>query len=91
MSKLIILESLYTEKFPKISPHDFDQSNIDETARRIGRLMLDDSEIIRDYLGRRISSAKPLTKGSFRGASPLFTKNSPSPYQGEGDKGDGVT
>jgi len=42
-----------TETFLKVSPRDFQPPNIDETAHRIGRLILDDSEIIRDYLGRR--------------------------------------
>jgi len=29
--------------------------------------------------------------GKFEGAKPLRYTDSPSPYQGEGDKGDGVT
>lgn len=42
-----------TETFLKVSPRDFQPPNIDETARQIGRLILDDSEIVREYLGRR--------------------------------------
>ena len=43
-----------TEQFPKISSgHDFDPPNIDETARRIGRAILDDSPIIRDWRANR--------------------------------------
>ena len=43
-----------TEKFLKVSSRDFDPPNIDETARQIGRAILDDSEIVRDYRGRRL-------------------------------------
>ena len=35
--------------FLKVSSQDFDPANIDETARRIGRVILDDSEIIREW------------------------------------------
>jgi len=41
-------------KFLKVSSRDFDPPNIDETARQIGRAILDDSEIVRDYRGRRL-------------------------------------
>jgi len=38
------------------------------------------------------TSSKVQRYGEFkRGASPSFIINSPSPYQGEGDTGDGVT
>ncbi|MBA7693067.1 hypothetical protein ES703_101642 [subsurface metagenome] len=40
-------------EFLKVSSHDFDPPNIDETARQIGRAILDDSDIVRDFTRRR--------------------------------------
>ena len=37
------------EKFLKVSSSSFDPSNVDETARQIGREILDDSGIINEY------------------------------------------
>ena len=41
------------EKFLKVSPGSFDTLNIDETARQIGKAILDDSEIIRNWRASR--------------------------------------
>lgn len=41
------------EKFLPISSSSFDTPNIEETARLIGRAILDDSQIIRDWRGNR--------------------------------------
>ena len=41
------------EKFLKVSSSSFDTPNIDNTARQIGRAILDNSEIIRDWRASR--------------------------------------
>ena len=41
------------EKFLKVSPGSFDTFNIDETARQIGKAILDDSGIIRNWRASR--------------------------------------
>ena len=40
-------------EFMKVSSEDFELPNIDETARRIGSVILDDSEIIREWRAKR--------------------------------------
>lgn len=45
--------ALENGKFLKVSSQDFDPPHIDETARRIGKFILDDSQIIREWLAGR--------------------------------------
>ena len=40
-------------EFLKVSSQDFEPPNIDELARKIGRVILEESEIIRDWRARR--------------------------------------
>jgi len=40
------------EKFLSVSASSFDPTNMDETARKIGRAILDDSQIIRNFVAR---------------------------------------
>jgi hypothetical protein len=41
------------EKFLPVSTSSFDNINIDDTARQIGRAILDNSDIIQDFITRR--------------------------------------
>ena len=55
-----------------------------------GNILLLADRWLAEQLGKEVRLSN-LKKESQRGASPLLITNSPSPYQGEGDKGDRVT